>query len=326
MSVDPRFERSVLAEFAVRERRAHRRDRSHRARAVAEQVAPRAARPVCAPTARRVCGSEKVPPGCVAIECLTRRRHACADRRRVDQGGGGRGRSPRVTQRIRRPTMSGNALETLSKAPGIGQVIWPGSSPGRRSRTASMGHALRGRPWPRFASFPTRGWRYERHRSTPRREEQQSEGAQHRRPDREPRRQAPPRQRLLSPTEEIALARQIEGGDLKAKETMIRSNLGLVHAVARTYRGSGVPYDDLVQEGTLGLVRAVERFDHRRGVKFSTYAVWWIRRSMLDAIASSNAIRIPAKANQQRAAIAERRRSSGESADGAFGRRDRKLH
>ncbi|HET7047923.1 MAG TPA: RNA polymerase sigma factor RpoD/SigA [Solirubrobacteraceae bacterium] len=84
---------------------------------------------------------------------------------------------------------------------------------------------------------------------------------------------------------------------------MIESNLRLVHAVARAYRGSSVPLADLVQEGTIGLVRAVERFDHRRGVKFSTYAVWWIRRSMLDAIASSNVIRMPAKASQQLAAV-----------------------
>ena len=84
---------------------------------------------------------------------------------------------------------------------------------------------------------------------------------------------------------------------------MIESNLGLVHALARTYRGRGVPFDDLVQEGTVGLVKAVERFDHRREVKFSTYAVWWIRRSILDALAGSNVIRIPAKANRQLAAV-----------------------
>jgi RNA polymerase primary sigma factor len=108
---------------------------------------------------------------------------------------------------------------------------------------------------------------------------------------------------LLSRTEEIALAKRIERGDLKAKERMIESNLGLVHAVARTYRGSSIPFGDLVQEGTIGLIRAVERFDHRRGHKFSTYAIWWIRRSMLDAIAGSNVIRMPAKANQQLAAV-----------------------
>src|SRR6516164_3266033 len=89
---------------------------------------------------------------------------------------------------------------------------------------------------------------------------------------------------LLSAAEEVSLAKRIERGDLKAKERMIESNLRLVFAIARSYRGRGVPFADLVQEGTIGLVRAVERFDHRREVKFSTYAVWWIRRSMRDAI------------------------------------------
>jgi RNA polymerase primary sigma factor len=70
-----------------------------------------------------------------------------------------------------------------------------------------------------------------------------------------------------------------------------------------TYRRADVPFDDLVQEGMVGLVRAVDGFDHRRGCKFSTYAAWWIRRSVLDAIGSSNVIRIPAKAGQQLAAV-----------------------
>ena len=87
------------------------------------------------------------------------------------------------------------------------------------------------------------------------------------------------------------------------KNAMIEGNLGLVRAVARTFHGSGVPFADLVQEGTLGLARAVDRFDPDRGAKFSTYAVWWIRRAMLDAIAASKVIRIPAKANRQLAAV-----------------------
>jgi RNA polymerase primary sigma factor len=111
------------------------------------------------------------------------------------------------------------------------------------------------------------------------------------------------RGRLLSAAEEVALAKRIEQGDLDAKEEMIERNLGLVHALARTYRGRGVPFDDLVQEGTVGLVKAVEGFDHRREVKFSTYAVWWIRRLMLDALVGSNVIRIPSKANRQLAAV-----------------------
>ncbi|HUA07567.1 MAG TPA: RNA polymerase sigma factor RpoD/SigA [Solirubrobacteraceae bacterium] len=94
-----------------------------------------------------------------------------------------------------------------------------------------------------------------------------------------------------------------EHGEPGARRRMIEGNLGLVHAVARMYRGRGVPHADLVQEGTVGLVRAVERFDHSRGVKFSTYAMWWIRRSMLDAIASSNVIRMPPRATRQRTAV-----------------------
>jgi RNA polymerase primary sigma factor len=108
---------------------------------------------------------------------------------------------------------------------------------------------------------------------------------------------------LLSAADEIALAKRIERGDLDAKERMIESNLRLVLSVARTFRGSSIPFADLVQEGTIGLIRAVERFDYRRGHKLSTYAVWWIRRSMLDAVAGSNVIRMPAKANQQLSAV-----------------------
>jgi RNA polymerase primary sigma factor len=108
---------------------------------------------------------------------------------------------------------------------------------------------------------------------------------------------------LLSAAEEVSLARRIERGDRKARERMIESNLRLVFAVARSYRGRGVPFADLVQEGTIGLVRAVERFDYRREAKFSTYAVWWINRSMRDAIANSHMIRVPARANRQLAAV-----------------------
>ncbi len=123
--------------------------------------------------------------------------------------------------------------------------------------------------------------------------------------------------RLLTADEEVRLARRIESGDLRAKELMIESNLRLVFAIARSYRGRGVPFADLVQEGTIGLVRAVERFDHRRGLKFSTYAVWWIRRSLLDAIVGSQVIRIPAKANQHLSAV---RRAEAELGRNGHGR------
>jgi RNA polymerase primary sigma factor len=121
---------------------------------------------------------------------------------------------------------------------------------------------------------------------------------------------------LLSASDEVRLARSIERGDLKAREKMIESNLRLVFALAASYRGRRVPMADLVQEGIVGLVRAVERFDHRRGMKFSTYAVWWIRRSLLDAVRDSRLIRVPARAERQIAAVSR----AHDDLDGTRGR------
>jgi RNA polymerase primary sigma factor len=84
---------------------------------------------------------------------------------------------------------------------------------------------------------------------------------------------------------------------------MITANLRLVWFVARRYRGLGVAFEDLVQEGTVGLVRAVDRFDHRRGAKFSTFAVWWIRRAIADAVQGGRTIRIPSQAGRGLAAV-----------------------
>jgi RNA polymerase sigma factor (sigma-70 family) len=109
--------------------------------------------------------------------------------------------------------------------------------------------------------------------------------------------------RLLTQAEEIRLARRIEHGDRSARETMIESNLGLVRAIARGFRGTSLPFDDLVQDGTVGLVQAVEHFDRHRGVRFSTYAAWWIRRAILDAIDNSHVIRMPAQARRQLTAV-----------------------
>jgi RNA polymerase sigma factor (sigma-70 family) len=83
----------------------------------------------------------------------------------------------------------------------------------------------------------------------------------------------------------------------------IESNLGLVHALAKAYRGRGVADDDLVQEGTVGLIQAVDRFDPDRGVKFSTYAAWWIRRALIDALGQTRVIRMPAKAERSLSAV-----------------------
>jgi RNA polymerase primary sigma factor len=109
--------------------------------------------------------------------------------------------------------------------------------------------------------------------------------------------------RVLTTAEQGRLCRRIQRGDLRAKDEMIEAHLGLVHAVAGRYRGSGVAHEDLVQEGTIGLVRAVEKFDPDRGLKFSTYAVWWIWKALIAAVAESRTIRIPPGAGRAIAAL-----------------------
>jgi RNA polymerase primary sigma factor len=112
------------------------------------------------------------------------------------------------------------------------------------------------------------------------------------------------RHRLLTAAQEVQLAKRIERGDSQAKEVMINANLRLVVSVAKHYQGHGIPLLDLIQEGTIGLIRASERFDWRRGTKFSTYAMWWIRQAIQRAVCNqANAIRIPVH-------VHERRRSS----------------
>ena len=99
---------------------------------------------------------------------------------------------------------------------------------------------------------------------------------------------------LLTPEEEIELAKRMEQGDPTAKKRLSEANLRLTVSIAKRYAGRGMQFLDLIQEGNLGLIKAVEKFDYRKGYKFSTYATWWIRQAITRAIADqARTIRIP---------------------------------
>jgi RNA polymerase primary sigma factor len=104
------------------------------------------------------------------------------------------------------------------------------------------------------------------------------------------------RKPVPTPDEEIALGRRIQAGDEKAEQELVERNLRFVVQVAAKYRGYGLPFTDLINEGNLGLIHAARKFDPDRGARFITYAVWWIRQSIMHALAEGGgAVRLPIK-------------------------------
>ncbi|MBF0387483.1 MAG: RNA polymerase sigma factor RpoD/SigA [Candidatus Omnitrophica bacterium] len=105
---------------------------------------------------------------------------------------------------------------------------------------------------------------------------------------------------LLTPEEEVDLARLVQEGDTEARDKMIRSNLRLVISIAKRYVNLGIPLSDLIEEGNIGLMRAVDKFDPEKGYRFSTYAAWWIKQGVSRSIIDQGKmIRVPVYMNEE---------------------------
>jgi RNA polymerase primary sigma factor len=102
------------------------------------------------------------------------------------------------------------------------------------------------------------------------------------------------RETMITQEEEVELTKRIREGDSVALDRMVRANLRFVISVAKQYQGQGMPLIDMISEGNVGLIKAAEKFDETRGFKFISYAVWWIRQSIMSAIAQhSRTVRLP---------------------------------
>lgn len=122
---------------------------------------------------------------------------------------------------------------------------------------------------------------------------------------------------LLKPEDEVRLAREIRRGDADALNRLVQANLRFVVTVARSYQGRGLSLADLIEEGNLGLMKAAKRFDEKRGFRFISYAIWWIRQSILQALHDhSRVVRIPVN----RAARASRIERTAQALEQTLGR------
>ncbi len=102
------------------------------------------------------------------------------------------------------------------------------------------------------------------------------------------------KEEMINAEQEVELAERIQQGDMEALNTLVRANLRFVISVAKQYQNTGLTLEDLINEGNLGLIEAAKRYDHTKGFKFISYAVWWIRQSILKAAAdNSRTIRLP---------------------------------